>query len=476
MLLFTTDIVLPVQHRIMLFSSPDEVRNGEWPLPEKDYIYHCLDARQKLFLLNRYDHFEIILITDPDKKGDPLLESLRIAGYDIHELANRFKWEELVLDNRTGVEQYAEALAEGLALSGYQFLKYFSKPDTKKHTLQRLGILKGNPAMVRELTARIDAVAFSRDLVNEPAAFLTAPQLSIEISRMCREVGLLVEVLDKTQIESLKMGGLLAVNRGSIDPPRFIIITWEPEKAVNTDPLVLIGKGITFDTGGLSLKPTPASMDEMKSDMAGAAAVAGTLYGMARLGLPVKVIGLIPATDNRPDGNAYAPGDVIRMHDGTSVEVMNCDAEGRLILADALSYAKKYQPELVMDIATLTGSAQMALGSEAAAVMGNASEETFNILEQAGFSVHERLVRFPLWEEYGKLLDSEIADLKNIGGRMAGAIAAGKFLEHFTGYPWIHLDIAGTAYLTSRESYRGIGGTGTGVRLLLEFIKKQYQL
>lgn len=476
MLLFSTDIVLPVQNRIMLFSSSDEVRNLEWPLPEKDYICQCLDTRQKLFLLNRYDHFEIILITDPDKSGDALLESLRMAGFDIHELANRFKWEELILDNRTGEERYAEALAEGLALSGYQFLKYFSRPDAKRHTLQRLGVLKGNPAMIRELTARIDAVTISRDLVNEPAAFLTAPQLGIEISRMCKEVGLMVEVLDKTQIESLKMGGLLAVNRGSIDPPRFIIITWEPEKAVNSEPLVLIGKGITFDTGGLSLKPTPASMDEMKSDMAGAAAVAGTLYGIARLGLPVKVVGLIPATDNRPDGNAYAPGDVIRMHDGTSVEVLNCDAEGRLILADALSYAKKYQPGLVIDLATLTGSAQMTLGSEAAAMMGNASEQIFSLLEQAGFSVHERLVRFPLWDEYGKLLDSEIADLKNIGGRMAGAIAAGKFLEHFTGYPWIHLDIAGTAYLITRESYRGIGGTGTGVRLLLEFIKKQYQL
>ncbi len=476
MLLFSTDIVLPVQNRILLFSSPDEVRKTDWPLPEKEYVVQCLETRQRLFLLNRYDHFEIILITDQDKSGDTLLESLRMAGFDIHELANRFKWEELVLDNRTGEEQYTEALAEGLALSGYQFLKYFSKPDARKHSLQRLGMLNGNPHMIRELAARIDAVALSRDLVNEPAAFLTAPQLGIEIANLCKEVGLMVEVLDKTQIESLKMGGLLAVNRGSIDPPRFMIITWEPEKAVNTEPLVLIGKGITFDTGGLSLKPTPASMDEMKSDMAGAATVAGTLYGIARMGLPVKVVGLIPATDNRPDGNAYAPGDVIQMHDGTSVEVLNCDAEGRLILADALSYARKYLPGLVIDIATLTGSAQMTLGSEAAAMMGNAPEPVFSTLEKAGFSVHERLVRFPLWDEYGKLLESEIADLKNIGGRMAGAITAGKFLEHFTAYPWIHLDIAGTAYLITRESYRGIGGTGTGVRLLLEFIKKQYQL
>ncbi|MCX6223842.1 MAG: M17 family metallopeptidase, partial [Bacteroidia bacterium] len=288
--------------------------------------------------------------------------------------------------------------------------------------------------------------------------------------------GLSVEILDKTQIESLRMGGLLAVNNGSIDPPRFIIMTWEPENYVNDSPLVLIGKGITFDTGGLSIKPTPGSMDEMKCDMAGAAAVAGTLIALARMNLPVRTIGLIPATDNRPDGNAYAPGDVIRMHDNTTVEVLNCDAEGRLILADALSYARKYQPELVIDLATLTGSAQVALGSQASVIMGTAPDGTFDQLIQAGFSVHERLVRFPLWEDYAKLLESEIADVKNIGGRNAGAITAGKFLERFTGYPWIHIDIAGTAFLTSRESYRGIGGTGTGVRLLLEFITQYYQL
>jgi leucyl aminopeptidase len=272
------------------------------------------------------------------------------------------------------------------------------------------------------------------------------------------------------------MGGLLAVNKGSIDPPQFIIVSWEPEKPVNRQPLVLVGKGIVFDTGGLTLKPTPASMDEMKSDMAGAASVISTLYAVARLGLPVRIIGLIPATDNRPDGNAYAPGDIIRMHDGSTVEVLNCDAEGRLILADALSYAKKYEPELVIDLATLTGSAQVTLGSQASAIMGTAGQDIIQLLIDAGFEVHERLVQFPLWDEYAKMLDSEIADMKNVGGKYAGAITAGKFLEHFTEYPWIHLDIAGTAFLTSREGYRGIGGTGTGVRLLLKFIKKYYHL
>ena len=476
MLLFSTDILLPVQNRILLFDSPEKVRQETWPSPEKEFVCQSLDKKQRLIHLNRFDHVEVIVITDPEKKESGLLESLRVAGNEIHELAVKNKWEELILDNRTPEESYGEALAEGLLLSGYQFLKYFTNPESKKHSLLRLGILNAKPSRIRQLTAIVDAVCLARDLVNEPVSFLNAPRLSNEITRISGEVGLDVEILGKTQIESLKMGGILAVNRGSIDPPQFIILNWEPEKAVNKAPLVLVGKGIMFDTGGLSLKPTPASMDEMKSDMAGAAAVTGILYALARMGWPVKAVGLIPATDNRPDGNAFTPGDIIRMHDGTTVEVLNCDAEGRLILADALSYAKKYNPDLVIDIATLTGSAQMALGTEASAMMGTAPEEVFSTIEKAGFSVHERLVRFPLWQEFRKMLDSEVADLKNIGGRQAGAITAGKFLEHFTDYPWIHLDIAGTAYLTARESYRGIGGSGTGVRLLLEFIKHHYQL
>ncbi len=476
MLIFSTDMILPAQNRILLFGSPEEVRATVWPSAEKEYINTCLDKKQKQILLNLYDHSEVIQIADTSKTGPALLESLRVCGAEIHDIAVRHKWEEMVLDNRTGNLMFTGALAEGMALSAYQFLKYFSKPDEKRHSLLRLGLLNGNPAMVKELNTRADAVHLCRDLVNEPVSWLNAPRLGQEITRFGLEVGLSVEVLDKTQIESLKMGGLLAVNRGSIDPPRFIIISWEPEKPVNQAPLILVGKGVMFDTGGLSLKPTPASMDEMKSDMAGAAAVASTLYAIARMGLPVRTIGLIPATDNRPDGNAYAPGDIIRMHDGTSVEVLNCDAEGRLILADALSYARKYEPGLVIDLATLTGSAQVALGSQAAAVMGTAPDKTFSLLEEAGFEVHERVVRFPLWDEYSKMLESDVADVKNIGGRYAGAITAGKFLERFTSFPWIHIDIAGTAFLTTRDTYRGNGATGTGVRLLLSFIKKYYQL
>jgi len=234
---------------------------------------------------------------------------------------------------------------------------------------------------------------------------------------------------------------------------------------------VFVGKGVVYDTGGLSLKPT-SSMDTMKCDMSGAAAVASALYAIALAKLPVYTIALVPATDNRPDGNAYVPGDIITMMDGTTVEVLNTDAEGRLILADALTYAKKYDPILVIDMATLTGAAEAALGNIGIAGMHNEVGKYFPQLVKSGFSVNERIAEFPFWDDYEEMLKSEIADLKNIGGKFAGAITAGKFLQHFTGYPWIHLDIAGPAFLDKRDSYRTIGGTGVGVRLLFDFVKK----
>jgi leucyl aminopeptidase len=476
MLLYNCDLIIPTLSRILVFADSDGVRAFHWPTAEREFINRCLDNHQKLIQINHFIQSDIIVIPDEKKKGDSLLESWRLRGFEIHELACNNKWPEMILEDHSSHPEWIVALSEGIALANYQFLKYYTNPDEKRFSFSRLGILNGDTAMVKRINSMVHAVSLARDLVNEPVSYLNAPQLGEDVAELCRETGISVEILDKSQIESLRMGGLIAVNRGSIDPPRFIILNWEPEHAVNEKPLVLVGKGITFDTGGLSIKPTAGSMDEMKCDMAGAAAVAGTLIGMARMGLPVRTIGLIPATDNRPDGNAYAPGDVIRMHNNTTVEVLNCDAEGRLILADALSYAAKYHPELVIDLATLTGSAQVATGSQAAVIMGTAPDETFNQLVDAGFSVHERLVRFPLWDDYAKLLESEIADVKNIGGRNAGAITAGKFLERFTSYPWIHIDIAGTAFLTSRESYRGIGGTGTGVRLLLDFIAKYYQL
>jgi len=367
------------------------------------------------------------------------------------------------------------AFAEGMALSNYQFDKYLNKKEEKQNTLTTIKIVSKDISRQKtnELERLCTAVHLTRDLVNEPLSTLTAVELSKEISKMGNKAGFGVEVFHKKKIETLRMGGLLAVNKGSVDPPTFSILTWKPEKAKNKKPIVLVGKGVVYDSGGLSLKPTHDSMDYMKSDMAGAAAVAGTLYALAMNKVPVHVIGLIPATDNRPDGNAYVPGDVVRMFDGTTVEVLNTDAEGRMILADALAWAEKLDPSLVLDVATLTGAAQAAIGKYGIVAMGNADRKDMESLKESGESVFERIAEFPFWDDYAELLKSDIADLKNIGGRYAGAITAGKFLEHFTDSPYIHLDIAGPSYNKTRDSYRGKGGSGIGVRLLYDFIKKQ---
>jgi len=229
---------------------------------------------------------------------------------------------------------------------------------------------------------------------------------------------------------------------------------------------------VVFDTGGNNLK-TGNFMDGMKCDMAGAATMASAIFAIARLKLPLYVIGLMPSTDNRLDANAVAPGDVIKMHDGTMVEILNTDAEGRLILSDALSYAKKYKPELVITAATLTGAASRAIGKYGVVAMEKSAGKEMEQLKVSGNNVYERIAEFPFWEEYGELIKSDVADIKNIGGVDAGMITAGKFLAHFTDYPFIHLDIAGPAYQEKKDSYRSSGGTGFGVRLLVEFLESK---
>jgi leucyl aminopeptidase len=251
----------------------------------------------------------------------------------------------------------------------------------------------------------------------------------------------------------------------------FCILEWKPGKALNQNPVVLVGKGIVYDTGGLNIK-TGDYMENMKADMAGAAAVTGVLYTIAKTGLPLHVIGLVPATDNRPGGNAFTQGDIITMYNKMTVEVGNTDAEGRLILADAISYASKFRPELIIDIATLTGSAVITFGIQAIAVMGNADRKYFRLLEECGNEVYERIAELPFWEEYGELIKSDIADIKNIGGREAGAITAGKFLEHFAEFPLIHMDIAGPGSLKKDDFYRLKDGPGCGTRLLSTFLKR----
>ena len=444
------------------------------PLTENEAAYALKQFEEnELVIVNRYNELILIAYADPLKLKGVFSEQCRKRGNEIAGFLRREKITDIDIIVTSSHPKAVLALAEGLALGSYQFLKYQSNSNKKPWNLEKINFA-GTEVSESELdllAVVVDAVYRARDLVNEPASHLNAVKLAENFASMGKEAGFSTDIFGKDKIEALKMGGLLAVNLGSIDPPTFSVMEWKPADVKNSKPIVLVGKGVVFDTGGLSLKPTKDSMDYMKCDMAGSAVVAAVIYFAAKCKLPLHVIALVPSTDNRPDGNAYAPGDVIYMHSGQTVEVLNTDAEGRLILADALSFAKDYHPELVIDVATLTGSAAMAIGHHGIVGMGNADEAIFSALKQSGENVFERVVEFPLWEEYGESIKSDIADMKNIGAREAGAISAGMFLEKFVDYPWIHLDIAGPAFLSTSDHYRTKGGTASGVRLLIDFLR-----
>ena len=437
---------------------------------EEGGLWNKKPEKTDTLLIQRLPYHIFLVKPDHSKAHHLVLESYRKAGAKWMEAVKTEKTETVFIAGNSDPE-FTLAFAEGFLLAGYTFSKYKKEKDDFVPAVLNVVHEAILQEQLDELTSVLKAVWWARDLVNEPLSYLTAVQLSQEILQKGEESGFSVEVFHKQKIVSLKMGGLLAVNKGSIDPPTFTVLEWKPENANNTRPIVLVGKGVVYDTGGLSLKPTPKSMDYMKCDMAGAAAVAAVIYAAALSNLPVNLVGLIPATDNRPDGNAYVPGDVINMFDGTTVEVLNTDAEGRLLLADALSYAKKHDPELVIDLATLTGAASIISGSYGIVAMGN-TPENLEKLKKSGEEVFERLVEMPLWEEFGLSLKSDVADMCNMGNREGQTIIAGKFLEHFTDYPWIHLDIAGTAWLFEKDGWRPKGGTGSGVRLLCNFLKK----
>lgn len=460
---------------IYIINKDDRLDRNLFSETESKYIKSRLKDDEKQISVNHYSWWTYIQVIDKEKEIYQVNENLRKSANKLYPVIKSNKHKSITIIDRVNNAKAVLAFAEGLALSNYQFIKYFKDADKKKYLLEKINIIspKVRKKDIEHLNIIVKAVYISRDMINEPVSYLTASELSREIKKAGKMCGFRVEVFEKKKIESLKMGGILAVNKGSIDPPTFSVLEWKPANARNKRPYILVGKGIVFDTGGLSLKPTKGSMDLMKSDMSGAAAVIGIMYAVSMSKLPLYVLGLIPATDNRPGGNAYAPQDIIKMHNGSTVEVLNTDAEGRMILADALSYAKQYKPALVINLATLTGSASAAIGKYGIVGMGNADRKTFDKLKTSGDNVFERIVEFPFWEEYGELIKSEVADIKNIGGRDAGAITAGKFLEHFTDYRFIHLDIAGPAFLESADSYRGQGGTGTGVRLLFDFFKNK---
>jgi len=433
---------------------------------------------------------ETLLFYTNDKKNPRLLlvglgeeknispEKIRRAVAAAAKKATALKVHSLALSAITSkeltTEEIACAMSEAILLATYKFDKYISNDNNGKKLRNVTFILqdeKEKKAFERGRhigESRAHGTIFARDLANAPGNEIYPETLAKTIQALGRKSGFSVTVFDKRKIQALGMGGIIGVSKGSEKEPRFIILEYGKQYKKH-GTVVLVGKGVTFDTGGISIKPA-ANMAEMKMDMSGAAAVAGTFYSIATLKLPRHVIGLIPSVENMPSGSALKPGDIIRHYNGKTSEVDNTDAEGRLILADALSYASKYNPEAVIDLATLTGAVVVALGHVATGMMGN-NQQLMDALKEAGEKTYERVWQLPLFDEYEKLIKSDVADVKNVGGRWAGSITAGWFLKKFIGnYKWVHLDIAGTAILETDQEYIPKGGSGVGVRLLTEFL------
>ena len=378
------------------------------------------------------------------------------------------------------IEDVARAQTISTLLALYSFDKYFTKKEHKELSGIKEIVLFSQYNSLTKYSKEIEsgiksgtivgeATNYARDLGNEPSNIIFPESFADLVSKRSKSRKYNVEILDKKALTKLKMGGVLEVARGSHRDPRFLILKYNGGKRSDS-PYVVVGKGVTFDSGGISIKPA-AGMGLMKVDMGGGAAVVGVFEAISQLGLPLNVIGLIPMVENMPSGNSFKPGDVITAHNGMTIEVDNTDAEGRLILADALSYASKFKPKAVVDMATLTGASIVAIGSVASIIMGN-DDELIDKLIEAGEQTYDRVWQLPLWEEYDKMIDSEIADVKNTGqSRQAGTIMGGMFLKRFIGdYPWAHIDIAATAMRDRESDYDPKNATGAGVRLVTQYL------
>jgi leucyl aminopeptidase len=416
-------------------------------------------------------------------------ESLRAAGGRTAKVLARAKATRAGVGvpalRRVQPEDAAQALAEGLVLGAYRFDKYKTGNDAPT-ALERATLLAADarqlPALRRGAAlgrAVAESSNFARDLSNEPGGVCTPEHLAEAARGIARSHKLKLSVFGERELAREKMAGILAVGRGSANPPRLIALEYgaaprgakNGKKAGKKRPtLVFVGKGITFDSGGISIKPA-ASMDEMKHDMSGGAAVLGTLRAIADLALPIHAVGIVAAAQNMPDGNAYVPGDVITSARGKTIEVLNTDAEGRIVLSDALHYATSFAPDAIIDLATLTGACLVALGDACCAVLGN-DEKLADKVRAAGDATHERAWPLPLWEEHKNAIKGTFGDIVNTGGRNAGVSTAAAFLSHFVGeVPWAHLDIAGVAWTTKETPYYAKGATGFGVRLLVELAR-----
>lgn len=429
-------------------------------------------------------HMEVICIPAPDdinaerlvlvglgKKNEISTEKVRQAGGKTsHSMRDKgMKKVALSTNVLSSLKISSAVFLEGLLLGQYTFDRYREEKDKK--LIDRFIILSRISKKLRNelhwTETVVASVCFVRDLINTPANDMTPTHLA-RIALSLKGPALSVKILERSVVQKLGMGAYLSVAKGSKEPPKFIILEYNGSKGA---PVIIIGKSITFDSGGLSLKP-PDGMERMKDDMAGGAAVLGIIKTVSELRLSVRLIGILPAAENLPGGLATRPGDVVRAVNGKTIEIISTDAEGRLVLADAIGYAQRYKPRAIIDIATLTGSCSIALGSEAIAMMGN-DRALMDKLRKAGDKTYERVWEMPLFQEYRESIKSDIADIKNYGGRSGSLIASAYFLYEFAGnIPWVHLDIAGTAWLEKDKPYIPKGASGIGVRLLVNFIKE----
>ena len=367
--------------------------------------------------------------------------------------------------------EVAQAMVEGAILGSYQFTVYRSEAASGQDVAEmrilipKKGQLRQVTEGVRRGVATAEATVFVRDLCNHPSNILTPTRVADEAKTIAKAEGITIKILEQKEMERLGMGALLGVARGSQEPPKFIILEYNGAKKKDARPVVLVGKTITFDTGGISLKPAE-NMEHMKADMTGGAEVLASIRAAARLKLPLRLISILPVAENMPGGRAMKPGDIVTTLSGKTVEVQNTDAEGRLILADGLAYAMRYKPAALIDIATLTGACVVALGG-----MFGSDQPLKEQIRKSGQKAGERVWEMPLWEEYFEQLKSDVADMRNIGGRGGGMITAALFLSKFVGdCPWVHLDIASTDWSERERAYIPKGPTAIGTRLLVQYL------
>ncbi len=486
-MIYTLEKIAPKDYEgNMVFLYGDETAERSLPLSKKETALVKIRREENKEFLLSFDRlpFRLYFLSfDSEKAPAEVQESLRRSAMNLLKQFEADRVEEVAVCAEGTLPEEVAALLEGLSLADYSFDRYKNKPP---YHLQKVAVdtVYFKNKELEAMQHLWNRIFWCREWVNLPVQDLNAPAFADELASIAADLeGVRCTVMDKRQIESLRMGGLLAVNRGSVDEPRFVVLEYDGTSTTSrtsktsktSQPICLVGKGVMYDTGGLNIKPEDY-MQEMKSDMAGAATMASVLFAAADNHLPVHLVALLPLTDSRPGFNAYAADDILTMYDGTTVEVVNTDAEGRLILADAIAYAvKNYNPRVIIDAATLTGAAVRAISTFGIAAMEQNGRKELEMLKLVGEQVYERLVEFPMWKEYDELIKSEYADLRNCGTTpQAGTITAGKFLARFAKEtPYVHLDIAGVAYFSKAQHCWRPGASGYGIRLLYAYLQMQ---